>query len=53
VLVYSKFDLDKTANQIKDQRFALENKMRQVDISVDSIEQIIRAFNRAYARVVC
>ena len=28
VLAYSKFDLDKTANRIKDRRFALEDKMR-------------------------
>jgi hypothetical protein len=28
VLAHSKFDLDETANRIKDRRFALEDKMR-------------------------
>jgi len=28
VLAHSKFDLNKTTNQIKDRRFALEDKMR-------------------------
>jgi len=52
VLAYSKFDLDETANRIKDRRFALEDKMRQAGILVDSVKRMMRAFNRAYARVV-
>jgi hypothetical protein len=52
VLAHSKFDLDKTANRIKDRRFALEDKMRQAGILVDSVERMMRAFNRAYARAV-
>jgi hypothetical protein len=52
VLAHSKFDLDETANRIKDRRFALEDKMRQAGILVDSVERMMRAFNRAYARAV-
>jgi hypothetical protein len=52
VLAHSKFDLDKTANRIKDRRFALKDKMRQASILVNSIKRIIKAFNKAYARVV-
>ena len=52
MLAHSKFDLDKTANRIKDRRFALKDKMRQASILVNSIKRIIKAFNKAYARVV-
>ena len=52
MLAYSKFDLDKTVNRIKDWRFALKDKMRQASILVDSVKRIIRAFNRAYAKVI-
>ena len=52
MLAHSKFDLDKTANRIKDRRFALKDKMRQASILVDSVKRIIRAFNRAYAKVI-
>ncbi len=52
ILARSKFDLDETANRIKDRRFALEDKMRQSGISIQNIERMMRAFNRAYASAV-
>jgi hypothetical protein len=52
VLERSKFDLDKTANRIKDRRFALEDKIRQAGIPIENIERIMRGFNRAYAEAV-
>lgn len=48
----SKFDLDKIFNKIKDRRFALEDKMRQAEIPVESVERMMRGFNRAYAIVI-
>jgi MULE transposase domain len=52
ILARSKFDLDETANRIKDRRFALEDKMRQSGIPIQNIERMMRAFNRAYASAV-
>ena len=52
MLARSKFDLDETANRIKDRRFALEDKIRQAGIPADIVERMMRAFNRAYAVAV-
>ena len=48
----SKFNLDETSNRIKDQRFYLEDQIRQSDVPLASADRIMRAFNRAYASAI-
>ena len=46
MLTRSKFDLEETSNRIKDRRFYLEDRIRQLGMLQAKAD---RAFNRAYA----
>jgi hypothetical protein len=47
-MVRSKFDLDETANKIKDRRFFLEDRIRQSGMPVENAERVMRAYNRSF-----
>jgi hypothetical protein len=44
----SKFDLDETANKIKDRRFFLDDRIRQSGMPVENAERVMRAYNRSF-----
>ena len=51
-LARSKIDLEESTNRIKDRRYAIKDQLWQAELPVESIERVLRAFNRGLAAAI-